>query len=375
MATTTDLTLSGEQDAEVLGHLMDAQGPKAVADLDAALADAEATASRIAASFGAERRAGKNFVTPLVEAVAQINAQVVLARTLRSRLGIVAGLGLEQAGAVVDGPFASAASARDETHLYLLDGAGQSYVNELRAAIKAGVADLKDRLSGSITDLGNLKGNVRKGINHGPYQSQHGANYQAVARVVAIRDDLKARLADLDGHDAKVPPIQAARVAAVVTAAGGPDKVAAGVAESRKATGGYWPDDPGHADVVAASRTVADLDAALARLDGPGQLADALAADRKAATKALDAAKSAVDGRLKGSIKTLVSSAIGGDEPARAAIETAARSQPRAFPSDFARAIMEAQFEWSADGSTALDVLAHIRPIGPRDSSGHHTAG
>lgn len=370
--------LSDGQAAEVLGHLLDSRGPEAVQELAAALAGAEASAARIATAFGEERRLGRSFVTPLRDAIGQVGGHVEEARRLRVRLAGLVKLGSAEAAAVVDGGYPTAATSRDEIHAYLLDDAGQSYVNEVRLALAAGMADLAARLDIAKADLAAFKASHARGVSLGSHQqSQHASAHSRYATLVTTRDDLTARLAALGAFTARVPGIQAARVKAAIDAAGGPGAAATGLNEAWSISPGLRGVDHGAAEIAARAATLANIEAQLGQLDpaGGGSLASALSADRDRAAADLAAAKSAASDRAKLGAAAIVDAAITGDEPARAAIETAARAQPRAFVDGFARSIMEAQFEWSSDGPEVLDMIGHCRAAGTRQADGFHAPG
>jgi hypothetical protein len=323
MATATMTMLTDDQAGEILQHLLDSGGPTAVADMVGALAKLEGEATYWAGIF-AQWRANSAKPFQVQHTAHQIAGTIRgfcdEARAIRGRLASLAKMGSAEAAAAVDpGGFPAAPTATAEAHLYLLQGAGQPYVDRLRRELADTATDLRRQLGETLTNLGNHLAGA-SAPNAG--LTSHSAAHSHHAAMITSRDVMKARLATLDDLAAKVPKVQGSRVADAVKAAGGADAVATGIREARIVAGTWWSTDPAYPDVQAKVAAVASL-----------------------------------DGRLKATVAAQVASAIAGDEPARAAIEALARMQPRAFQAGFADALQQAQFEWSPDGPSALDAL------------------
>jgi hypothetical protein len=348
-ATTTTPALTDAQSDEILKHMLESDGPGAVQEMVQGLAQVESEAARYASQVITwQRDIGKPFQP--TQTVASISGQVLFfvaeAREIRSRLAALAKLGSAEAGAAIDpGGFPSAPSATIEAHLILLQGAGQVYIDQLRREIKDRAASLTARL----TEAGASAA--------GSHPSVHTANHARHVALITTRDTLKARIASLDALAVQAPKFQAAAVAGVVQKTGGADPIAVGVREARIIAGQWLTSDPSHVDVVAKAAAKGAIDQQLGQLDGAGSLGSGLAADLTTATADLDATRGAIDSRLKAGVTAQIVAAMAGDEPARSGIEALARAQPRAFPPGFADALAQAQFEYSADGSTALDAL------------------
>jgi hypothetical protein len=357
-ATTTTPALTDAQSDEILKHMLESDGPGAVQEMVQGLAQVESEAARYASQVITwQRDIGKPFQP--TQTVASISGQVLFfvaeAREIRSRLAALAKLGSAEAGAAIDpGGFPSAPSATIEAHLILLQGAGQVYIDQLRREIKDRAASLTARLTEALTHLKNHEAGASAAGSH---PSVHTANHARHVALITTRDTLKARIASLDALAVQAPKFQAAAVAGVVQKTGGADPIAVGVREARIIAGQWLTSDPSHVDVVAKAAAKGAIDQQLGQLDGAGSLGSGLAADLTTATADLDATRGAIDSRLKAGVTAQIVAAMAGDEPARSGIEALARAQPRAFPPGFADALAQAQFEYSADGSTALDAL------------------
>ena len=114
-------------------------------------------------------------MTSLAQACGLALEAVRRARAARSRVAGLARLGLEGAAAAADpGGYPHAATDLEEAFLFMLHGAGQAFVNELRPEVARGAAAIRAELAGIPGDIESTRARAR-GVNWGMQPGGHFA--------------------------------------------------------------------------------------------------------------------------------------------------------------------------------------------------------
>lgn len=167
-----------------------------------------------------------------------------------------------------------------------------------------------------------------------------------LAHALHVRNDLARRLAALSAPGPDTAGDTAAHFQRLFTQAGGADRVAARITESRKARRVYYTAGPDGAELASLEHQHAGHEEICRRLGaGSKKAAGSHAAEAVAACDEVSgraaALRSRIEARQEGEIADLVAKALAGDRAACEGVVMEVRAYPAAWPAGFAEALAD----------------------------------
>lgn len=371
LTATLELAEPGQDpdvEGEALLALAEARGGGAEGDLSRQI---DRLNGRVATLLGSyvDPRGGPKIDALVMEAGAALRERNAL-RERRARLRAVL-----HPDDVTPAPDVEDAGA--ELQRRVVDAAGRRGADDLRALAGRVEADLLRRVGRLGTALADLVATYRAGQHFGGSASgawDQDAWIDRVRVVVATRRVYADRLVLLARDKGGSARVQAAIAAEAVRLAGGPERVARGVIESRRFRQRFVQEDPDYPQVERLATAAAGARSGLEKLGvtpadaEPGSYGAELAGQLAEAERAAAELKERILARQTAAVSALVGRVSAGDPEARAELIADVVGLPRAFAPGLAAGLTAADAESAALG-VILDHLDEERLLANPDEA------